>query len=418
MKNLKLKINKGSFLRTSLFILVSFLLSVSFSINTQAASILQSINNVASVQTGSSRPTSNSNSSGSILQNINNAAVSINNSGSSNNTTVNSTNGVSSQTQTFQPACPFNPQNGRTIVHFDDQNLTNGLRSDSGDSRSSETRSVYLPAGTYNISLQSFDGGIASEREYQPNEKYYLQLKNGDSIIAQTNSTSDLADNVTNSVWYGSVNYGLVLSQSVNTVVAMHSVYPDSSSPNSLQVGCAAFDLVSVPVSQPVVVNETLNNYTNYSNYNIYPGLFVSCYASPSNPQVGDRVNWSVNATGGDGNYNYSWTGTDNFDSSSRSPSITYRIPGSKSATVTVSTGDGQNVSATCFANVYQNQNQNVVLAYSQSYQPPMASAVYLSQIPYTGFENNLVWFILFLSIFSAWLAYVIISYQKNNEIL
>jgi hypothetical protein len=76
MKNLELKFNSTNLLKTSLFILVSFLLFTSFSINIEAASILQSINNAASNQTGGS--SSNTNSNGSILQNINNSANNLN----------------------------------------------------------------------------------------------------------------------------------------------------------------------------------------------------------------------------------------------------------------------------------------------------------------------------------------------------
>lgn len=472
--------------------------------------------------------------------------------------------------QSFQPACPFSSQSGRTIVHFDDQNLTSGIRSDIGSSRSSETRSVSLPAGTYNISLQSFDGGSAAKRlsDNQPNERYFLQLKNGNTIVARTNSTSDLSDSVSNPVWYGRVNSSLTLSQAVNTVVAMHAVYPDTSSPNSVNVGCAAFDLVSAPapvvqtltgscsvtpssvnaggylnwsatasggtgsydyswtgtdslygnssyVSKPYFVagtkigtititsgsqsitrscSATVAESTNNSNINVscsaspssvdidedvtwhayasggdgdydydWSGtdglegdnrsvtwsydddgtkhgtvtvtsngqsasascsvsvdeedneddLSVSCYANPSNPQIGERVRWYVDVDGGDGDYDYDWNGTNGLNSSSRSPYITYDTSGSKRATVTVTDGEGEEDSSTCYANINQN---NVVLAYSQSYQPPMESAVYLSQIPYTGFTDNykLAFFIGFLSLISAYVTYIVISYKKN----
>jgi PKD repeat protein len=140
--------------------------------------------------------------------------------------------------------------------------------------------------------------------------------------------------------------------------------------------------------------------------------LSVSCYANPSsNIQTGTRINWSVRVSGGDGDYDYDWSGTDGLNSSSRSPSITYYNPGTKRATVTVTDGDGQEDSDTCTINV------NSVLAFTQEYQTPIAPAVYLNQVPYTGIADNyrLALFISVLALFSAWIAYVVISYKKNT---
>ncbi len=144
----------------------------------------------------------------------------------------------------------------------------------------------------------------------------------------------------------------------------------------------------------------------------VYNDLHVSCYASPSSAQVGNTVRWYVNVSGGDGNYDYDWEGTNNLNSSSRNPAITYNTPGNKEATVTVTDGDGQEESADCYANI----NQNSVLAFSQVNQTPLAGAVYLSQIPYTGFADNmkLYFFILGLALFSAYVSYVVISYNKG----
>jgi len=143
--------------------------------------------------------------------------------------------------------------------------------------------------------------------------------------------------------------------------------------------------------------------------------LSVSCYANPSNPQVGSQVNWYANVSGGNGDYDYDWTGTDGLDTSSRSPSMVYRTAGNKIANVVVRSSDGQRVSRSCNVNVFQ----NTVLAYSQSNQMPMAAAVYLSQLPYTGLADNfrLSFFVGMLALFSAWMSYVITSHQKNREV-
>jgi len=141
-----------------------------------------------------------------------------------------------------------------------------------------------------------------------------------------------------------------------------------------------------------------------------YNNLNISCYASPSNSQIGNRVNWYVNASGGDGDYSYNWSGTDGLNSSSRSPSMTYNTVGTKSATVTVRDQDGNRDSVTCYTNI------NSVLAFTQEYQPPMASAVYLSQVPYTGVADSMKLYFFFgvLALLSAWIAYIIIEYKRG----
>jgi len=153
----------------------------------------------------------------------------------------------------------------------------------------------------------------------------------------------------------------------------------------------------------------SINQEDNYDD----DDLDVSCYANPSNPQINNRVNWYADVSGGNGNYTYSWRGSDGLNSSSRSPYMTYSTPGSKSATITVRS-NGRSTSANCYTNVVQNS----VLSFSQSYQTPLASAVYLSQIPSTGVYDNmkLAYFVGFLALFSAWVAYVVISYKKNNS--
>ena len=154
----------------------------------------------------------------------------------------------------------------------------------------------------------------------------------------------------------------------------------------------------------------------NYNN-----NLYVSCYANPSNVQVGSQINWYANVSGSNnnyygnyGNYYYIWSGTDGLNSSNQSPYMTYYSPGSKSATVTVRDNNGQ--TATAYCNAYVNQNS--VLAFnSQLNQTPLTGAVYLSQIPYTGLADNiqLIVFLSVLVLFSAWLAYAMTSYQKRN---
>ncbi len=169
-----------------------------------------------------------------------------------------------------------------------------------------------------------------------------------------------------------------------------------------------AYITVTTSTGQSQSASCSANVKDNNNDY-----LDVSCYASPSNPQVGERVRWYAEADGGDGDYDYDWSGTDGLDSSSRSPSMTYDYSGTKTARVRV-TSDGQTETANCRVNVY---GQNSVLAFSQSNQTPLES-VYLSQVPYTGFGDNKasVWFTLGLALFSAYVAYVVIANKNKNK--
>jgi len=164
------------------------------------------------------------------------------------------------------------------------------------------------------------------------------------------------------------------------------------------------------------------DNYNYDYNYNYdhdYNNLSVYCYTNPANPQVDQEMRWFCNVSGGDGDYRYDWSGSEGLNSSSRSPYMVYNTPGSKSATVVVRDGDGNRTTRTFYTNV------NSVLGYSQTYQPtyptyqtPMAGAVYLSQVPYTGIEDNykLVFFLGILTFFSAWIAYIIVARKSQTE--
>ena len=463
---------------------------------------------------------------------------------------------------TYQQACPFSSATNRTIVYFS----TEFVWGKPGYA-TQISKSVNLSAGDYKVSLQAYDGYSDRVNVSQPNESYFVEFKNGSSVVARTAQTPDLRDNVANASYAGTVNASLTLSQNVNTVVARHANYlNDMGGRNSVTAGCAAFERITPPEppaeltgscsvspasvtvgnsiawsatasggsgsytyswtgtdslygnssyvskvystagtktgtvtitsgsqsitrtctavvnSTPVNDNLTVSCSANKSNIDIdesvtwraYPAggtgsysydwsgtdgldssnqnftwsyddngtkhanvsvtsggqtasasctvrveeeeeeddLSVSCYASPSNPQVGVRMNWYARVSGGDGDYDYDWSGTDGLNSSSRSPYKTYDMPGSKRATVTVTDGDGQEDTATCYANV----NQNVVLAYSELNQAPLLDAVYLSQVPYTGVADNiaLYTFIGLLALFSAWIAYVVVSYKKG----
>ncbi len=140
----------------------------------------------------------------------------------------------------------------------------------------------------------------------------------------------------------------------------------------------------------------------------------VSCYADDSTVSVGERVRWNADVDGVDeDDVDYDWSGDEDLDSGSRSPSIVYDYPGRKEAYVRVRV-NGDSETARCYVNV----TGNTVLSYN-SYNPnnQVLDAVYLSEVPYTGLADNikLVWFIIGLALFSAYVAYVIIAYKKQH---
>jgi len=144
----------------------------------------------------------------------------------------------------------------------------------------------------------------------------------------------------------------------------------------------------------------------------IQNSMSVSCYANPSNPSVGNGMNWYASVSGGNGNYTYYWNGTDGLSTNNQNPYMTYSVAGSKYASVSVTSSSGQYASASCYANVQAQSPQ--VLAYTASNINPLnESAVYLSQVPYTGLVDDLK-LPLFLIILIGWSAYVAYIFIKN----
>ncbi len=120
-----------------------------------------------------------------------------------------------------------------------------------------------------------------------------------------------------------------------------------SQNPGSITIEIDPQNTISDNIRHNNVAVSQITNITNnyIHNYNI------SCYASPSNPQKGDRVRWYVNIVGGDGNYSYNWIGTDGLNSTSANPSKTYTSRGEKSATVTIQNNNNY-ISQTCYVYV------------------------------------------------------------------
>jgi hypothetical protein len=150
------------------------------------------------------------------------------------------------QAEVKRPACPIKPAPGLTIVDFEGRLLS----SDSARSRTA-SQAVDLPKGTYTVRLVGWDGYTGREKVSQPNEKYKVVLTGNDYSRA-TNAHSDVPDNLREALVNEVVhNANFVLEQNVTSLQAVHAVYPDKSSPNSLEPICAAFQ--RIPDPEPLV---------------------------------------------------------------------------------------------------------------------------------------------------------------------
>jgi hypothetical protein len=568
-------IQKNNWIRTFLFLFFIVGMLLLGNINITNANLINAINNAQQQSNNTNSTARSTDNTGALINAINTNQPNNGNcttcgtANTNNNTnTSNSASTVSASANNYsEPSCPFSAQANRTIVNLD----TWLVWGTNPDWRQSVTRSVNLPAGEYNVRLFAWDAYATRPSSVQGNESYYVELKNGNSVIFKTSSTPDLQDGIVTASYNGVINSNITLSQAVNTVTANHSNYLNfMSSPNSVYAGCVAFDRIITEVQDAelsasctvnpssvnvggtlswgttasggtgsytyswtgtdgltsnsafisksysnagtktgvvtvtsgtqsvtrtcnAVVNQNqVNNdlsiscsaspssvevdeevdwranasggtgsYTyswsgtdglSGSNRNIdwtyddegtkrgtvtvYSGsqsasasctvrveeeeeddddLEVSCYANPTNPQVGSQMNWYARVDGGDGDYDYDWDGTDGLNSSSRSPFMTYYTAGTKNATVVVRDGDGQRKSRICSVYV----GQNTVLAFSQTNQPPLAQAVYLNQVPYTGVADNYktAIFVGILALISAWIAYIVIAYNQSKKI-
>ena len=141
--------------------------------------------------------------------------------------------------------CPLSGQSNRTVVYFGDLLIS--------DQAPGADKQISLPAGTYNVTLSSYDdhdAWRASGRYYnQPNESFYVALKNsGDAVVARTNAISDIGEYENQKTEM--VNSGLVIPAGVAKVAPYHA-NPDPSNSNSLYAVCAAFDLTGGITTTP-----------------------------------------------------------------------------------------------------------------------------------------------------------------------
>ena len=132
--------------------------------------------------------------------------------------------------------CPLTPQNDRTIVTFPDWRL----RSDKDAQRSDGPMSIStLSAGVYNITLVSNDKSHPAGGT-QPQEQWYLSLRDGSGEVLASNATTDLPDSQTQLA--EKVNNRAYVTSDVNSLMAFHAAPKNAPTANSISPVCVAFD--------------------------------------------------------------------------------------------------------------------------------------------------------------------------------
>ncbi len=112
------------------------------------------------------------------------------------------------------------------------------IRSDSTQENSTRgPTAVSIPAGRYNVTLESFDDHKSSNTP-QPNERWFIEAWNGETLVFSSKAISDLADGQRTLV--ETVN-GDVPLEAITSITVKHAVYPDESSPNSVFALCVSF---------------------------------------------------------------------------------------------------------------------------------------------------------------------------------
>lgn len=148
--------------------------------------------------------------------------------------------------QTSGWTCQIPAQADRIIVLFNNKLIRS---SQTQDKATDGPVAATIPAGTYNITLESFNSHSTKADPFQPHEQYFLILSNSQT----TSSISDLPDAQDSLV--EQVDTGFVITSAVTAVTARSTKWPEPTPPppkeiNSIVPVCAAFDLVT-PASSP-----------------------------------------------------------------------------------------------------------------------------------------------------------------------
>lgn len=143
-------------------------------------------------------------------------------------------------------ACPLDAQSGRIIVEFVASLQDAVLTTRSDDRISLGPIPVNIPAGTYNITLVSFDDHIERPNEKaQKQESWFLQAQNGQgNIIFESNFISDLPEG--QNILEELVQEDVKITQDIAGLLARHLLdvqgFGEGKTAESVTPVCAAFD--------------------------------------------------------------------------------------------------------------------------------------------------------------------------------
>lgn len=116
--------------------------------------------------------------------------------------------------------------------------------------------SAPLPAGTYDVDAEAYDGYDGRETTpAQPFEQWFAEFLGEDgAVVATTSATGDVADGVTEASWSGSIGR-IELSEIANSVRIVHAAIGDSNSNSVRPVCIGAVEVDTTPPPSSVAVN-------------------------------------------------------------------------------------------------------------------------------------------------------------------
>jgi uncharacterized membrane protein YgcG len=155
---------------------------------------------------------------------------------------------ITVKTPPLVPVCPISSAPDRILITFDPAKR---LYSNRGDSNAvSGPKNVSIPAGSYEVTLATFDNHSDKPGQAQPNEQWHLDLSDGAGTVALSASISDLPDN--DDYIVEEVNGSLAIAKEVTKAFARHSAFPNKAPSNSLLPICAALDPIVVEQPKPM----------------------------------------------------------------------------------------------------------------------------------------------------------------------
>ena len=158
------------------------------------------------------------------------------------------------------PPCQLQTQAGDILVDFGGQYLLTDTVA-----YPPIVRSANIPAGHYDIYLQSFDGYDIRVDVTQPHEQYFVAFNNSlGGEVARTNPTPDLQDYVETAAWSGLINSNLYLDNNAVQAVAQHAA-DGSTGANSVRAICMVMRFLEPPAPSPVYslsIQKTVRNLT------------------------------------------------------------------------------------------------------------------------------------------------------------